>query len=324
MRTNKEIQIVLENELSRLKFNGEPQNLYDPIHYMLDLGGKRLRPCLYLMAYQLFDENIELGIPGALAIEVFHNFTLMHDDIMDNAPKRRGQDSVHEKWNRNSAILSGDVMLVEAYKLITQIESKQKNTLLNLFNSAAIKVCEGQQMDMNFEMQSKVSIPDYLKMIELKTGVLLAYSLKMGAIHAGADLEDANHLFEFGKNIGIAFQLQDDYLDCFGEHAKIGKQIGGDILSNKKTFLWIKALELSNKKQRQELINWESKKDFDPLEKIKEVKKIFLDLKVDELIQKEINKYSQMANQELMNCKIDQWKLAIFTGFSNSLKERVF
>ena len=237
MKTLQELQILIKKELNTINFPNKPKNLYDPIKYVLDIGGKRMRPILTLMAHQLFNSEIEKSVKAAVAIEVFHNFTLLHDDIMDEAPLRRGVKTVHEKWDKNSAILSGDTMLVQSYNLLMSVEDTYLREVLNTFNKAAKEVCEGQQLDMDFENREDVSILEYLKMIEYKTSVLLAASLKIGAINGGATIEEANHVYEFGKNMGIAFQLKDDLLDAYGDPGNFGKQIGGDIISNKKTYL---------------------------------------------------------------------------------------
>ena len=228
---------VIERELGKIEYPNSPSKLYQPIEYVMGLGGKRMRPILLLMAYQLFDENIEKAIPPALGIEIFHNFTLLHDDIMDNAPIRRGQQTVHEKWDNNVAILSGDTMLVQVYQLLSDVDKSIVKEVLSVFNKAATQVCEGQQWDMDFETQENVQLADYMKMIENKTAVLLAASLQIGGITAGASKESQNNLYHFGLNMGIAFQLKDDLLDAFGNPDEFGKQIGGDIKANKKTFL---------------------------------------------------------------------------------------
>lgn len=240
-------------ELAEIKQVGKPKELYDPIAYILSLGGKRIRPVLCLMAAELFGIEAKKALSLALGIEVFHNFTLVHDDIMDEAPLRRGKSTVHEKWNRDIAILSGDVMFVKAYELICDSKAEHLAELLALFNKTAIEVCEGQQFDMNFELATEVSLSEYIEMIRLKTGVLLACSLKMGAIAAGATKKDANLIYEFGQNVGIAFQIQDDYLDAYGKEEQFGKRLGGDIISNKKTFLLLHAIQQADEKQEKEL-----------------------------------------------------------------------
>lgn len=233
--------------------NSRKGSLYEPINYLLRIGGKRIRPALVLAAADACNGSATDAIPAALAIEVFHNFTLMHDDIMDDAPLRRGFETVHEKWDTNAAILSGDTMLVQAYQLLAQSDPGHLPELLNVFSQTAIEVCEGQQLDMEFESRSDVHIDEYVEMIRLKTSVLLAAALRSGAIVAGADQETASHLYAFGEQIGIAFQLRDDYLDAFGDASKFGKQVGGDILADKKTYLWIRAHELATDSQKLEL-----------------------------------------------------------------------
>ena len=235
--------------LEKKTITKEPKNLYSPITYILGLGGKRLRPILTLMTTEIFGMDYSKALDAALAIEVFHNFSLVHDDIMDDAPLRRGKKTVHEKWNVNTGILSGDAMLINAYQLFENYEGDTFRNLAQLFSKTAIEVCEGQQYDIDFETRDDVTISDYLKMIEYKTAVLVAAAMKMGAIIANAPLKEQNHIFEFGRNLGIAFQLQDDYLDAFGDPKTFGKQIGGDIIENKKTFLYLKSFEMGTPEQ---------------------------------------------------------------------------
>lgn len=239
--------------LETYKEEREPKNLYEPIAYILNLGGKRLRPVLTLMTADCFDGDTNQALDAALAVEVFHNFSLIHDDIMDAAPLRRGHQTVHEKWDLNTGILSGDAMLIMAYQLFENYQPETFQKLAKLFSKTALEVCEGQQYDIDFEMRSDVSIPEYLKMIEYKTAVLVGAAMKMGAIIANASTEDQNRCYEFGKNLGIAFQLQDDYLDAFGNPETFGKQVGGDIIENKKTYLYLKALEFSSESDQQKL-----------------------------------------------------------------------
>ena len=244
---------TVNQALDSLSLDKEPKELYDPIKYTLDLGGKRIRPALLLLANDLFGGTDDKAINSALAIEVFHNFTLVHDDIMDDAPLRRGKDTVYKKWDTNIAILSGDVMLVQAIQLLSKNNHAHLHDVLNIFNTTAIQVCEGQQMDMNFETSSSVAIDDYLKMIELKTAVLVAASLKIGAILGQASSDSSHHIYEFGKNLGIAFQLMDDILDLYGNPEKVGKRVGGDVIANKKTYLLLKAQELATGKTKKDL-----------------------------------------------------------------------
>ncbi len=275
MKKLTDLQEIINEEIQKLEFPLHPADLYEPIKYILSLGGKRMRPALLLMACDLFGGDINKAISSALAIEVFHNFTLMHDDIMDNAPLRRGNVTVHEKWNKNVAILSGDVMLVEGYKLMMNVDEHLLRPIMNIFNETAVGVCEGQQLDMEFETRNDVGIGEYIEMIRLKTAVVLGSALKIGALIGGSNAEDAALLQTFGEQLGIAFQLQDDILDVYGDPEKFGKQVGGDIQSNKKTFLLIKALELANKGQSFELKKWLSGTQFPANEKVEMVTGIY-------------------------------------------------
>lgn len=314
----------IEEELSLLDFSREPKDLYEPITYILSLGGKRIRPVLLLMACEMFGESIEKGIPQALAIEIFHNFTLVHDDIMDKAPKRRNQLTVHTKWNENTGILSGDVMLVCAYKQLCKSEPQHLEKLLELFNQTAIEVCEGQQFDMNYELESTVTISEYIRMIELKTAVLLGCSLQTGAIVSGASEQDQKNIYEFGRNMGIAFQLQDDLLDAFGNPDKFGKQVGGDIISNKKTYLFLKALELANDDQRHRLTQLFSETTFDSTKKIEEVKQLFIDLGIPNETKQEIAKYSDASLSYLQKITVAQDQKATLEDLARKLMIREY
>ena len=286
---------------------------------MLNIGGKRIRPILMLLSHQLFSEDIEKSIKAALGIEVFHNFTLLHDDIMDEAPLRRGLQTVHEKWDNNTAILSGDTMLVQAFDLISQVENKNLRKILEVFNKASTEVCEGQQWDMNFEEREDVTLSEYLKMIEYKTSVLLATSLQIGGINAGASAEQQNHLYEFGKNIGIAFQLKDDLLDVFGNPETFGKQVGGDIIANKKTFLYLKALQLTNESQKKQLIQLFSEVENE--NKVDGGKSIFLDLNIQKHTVDLIKSYYTKAMKHLDSINSDK-KEPLFK-FAEKIKERI-
>jgi geranylgeranyl diphosphate synthase type II len=279
MHSFKEIAAQFSNRFNTSLFPKEPQSLYAANDYFLGLGGKRIRPVMCLMGNELFDEMHTDAWHVATAVELFHNFTLIHDDIMDAAPLRRGLETVHYKYGSNTALLAGDVMLVVAYEYLNKISTSYLKAIINLFSKTAKQVCEGQQLDMDFEKATNVSLPDYLKMIELKTSVLLAASLQMGAIIGGAGEGNCNHLYEFGKNLGVAFQIQDDYLDAFGDPEKFGKASGGDIKQNKKTFLLIHALESANADQKRELDNLLAE---DTNDKIQRVLKIFRDCNVDE------------------------------------------
>jgi geranylgeranyl diphosphate synthase, type II len=313
---------IVEEAIKKNAFKKQPQSLYDPINYTLSLGGKRIRPGLLLLANDLFNGKVEKAMNAALAIEIFHNFTLVHDDIMDNAPIRRGKPTVFKKWDVNTAILSGDVMLVEAYQLLAAYDAAVLPELLKLFNKIAVEVCEGQQYDMLFEKAADVTIDDYLKMIELKTAVLLGASLKMGAIIAGASKSDAKHFYEFGKNIGVAFQLMDDILDVYGNPEKFGKQVGGDILANKKTYLLLKTMELANGALRKELEFCLNSKTLSPENKITRVKSIYNQLKIKEKSIDEMNHFYNTAIAHLDSIEAPKEKKTIFENFAKKLMHR--
>lgn len=290
-----QLQDLINKEIAEKAYPNSPIELYEPIRYIMALGGKRMRPTLLLMACDLFDGSIINALKPALGIEMFHNFTLLHDDIMDNAPLRRGSETVHEKWNGNTAILSGDVMLVEAYRLITQVNDSLLRQVLTIFSETASGVCEGQQIDMNFETLAEVSVNDYLEMIRLKTAILLAGSLKIGSLIGEAKQEDANALYEFGENLGLAFQLQDDILDVYGDPEKFGKQVGGDIIANKKTFLLIKALELAEDLDKEELTYWLNAENPEIDVKVNAITDIYTRLGVRQLAEHQMNSYAEKA-----------------------------
>jgi geranylgeranyl diphosphate synthase type II len=301
-----------------------PRELYEPIDYILSLGGKQIRPLLALMACQLFSKEVSAALPIASAVEIFHNFSLVHDDIMDESPIRRGQPAVHKKFNTNTAILSGDVMLVYAYEHLSKVSPELLPLILPVFNAVAIGVCEGQQMDVNFETQTKVSLPEYTKMIELKTSVLLYGAMKMGALVGGASIEDAELIGEFGRNMGIAFQMQDDWLDTFGAQAKVGKRIGGDIIQNKKTALVIKALELADKTTKQELNQLLSSTPAPEGEdaKIERVTTIFKDLGIPDEMKKIMAVYKEKAIQNLNMLNVSDDAKKPLYGFLDMLMKR--
>jgi len=300
----------------------EPKNLYTPISYILNLGGKRLRPVLTLMATELFDQPYQKGLDAALAVEIFHNFSLVHDDIMDDAPLRRGQQTVHEKWDINTGILSGDAMLILAYQLFENYEGDTFRELAKLFSKTAIEVCEGQQYDVDFETRDDVTIPEYLTMIEYKTAVLVGAALKMGAIVAGASEECQESIYNYGRDLGIAFQLQDDYLDVFGDPETFGKQVGGDIIENKKTFLYLTALQNSSKDEARQLEHLFSITPLNPVEKIETVKQQFLDSGAAEATKAEMEKYTLRAFQSLESVKISEDKKKILHEFGSNLMKR--
>jgi geranylgeranyl diphosphate synthase, type II len=320
MKSIQELSELISDELGRIEYPKTPSLLYEPIDYILALGGKRMRPILVLMGHQLFDKNIEKAISPALAIEIFHNFTLLHDDIMDNAPLRRGQKTVHEKWNNNVAILSGDTMLVQAYQLMAEVDNTIVKQVLAVFSKAAIEVCEGQQWDMDFETQLDVSISDYLKMIEYKTAVLLGAALQIGGITAGASKEEQNYLYDFGRDLGIAFQLKDDLLDAFGDTEIFGKQLGGDIMANKKTYLYLKAFALADEIQSANLEQYFSTNDTSQL-KVDSVKTIFSNLDIPKLTTNLIRKYHARAMRNL--AAINSENKEPLLAFSALLMDRV-
>tara|TARA_B100001109_G_C18856219_1_gene471790 strand:- start:176 stop:1147 length:972 start_codon:yes stop_codon:yes gene_type:complete len=295
--TWKELASFFEEQIQSISLTGKPEELYQPIDYTLQLGGKRIRPVLALMSAELFKQEAKVALPAALAVEVFHNFTLVHDDIMDEAPLRRGKASVHSKWGRDIAILSGDVMFVKAYQQLEKASKEQLPSLMKLFNQTAIEVCEGQQLDMNFEQMQTVKLEEYIQMIEQKTAVLLAASLQMGAICANAKAKDAQLLYDFGKNLGIAFQIQDDYLDAFADPEKFGKQVGGDILANKKTYLYLCAQNCKALADREELQKAYSHKN--EKTKIEAVKACYVNSGAVEATKKAIAEYSVKALQAL-------------------------
>jgi len=320
--TLKESQKEVEEGINLFISNLSSQELYQPISYILELGGKRLRPALALLSNAFFGGKTEDIISPALAIEVFHNFSLMHDDIMDNAPIRRGQETVHEKWNTNSAILSGDAMLVQAYQLVLKTKDKHIKALNELFSQTAIEVCEGQQFDMDFETRDDVSIEEYIEMIKLKTSVLIACALKMGAITAGASDKDANLIYDYGLNMGIAFQLRDDYLDAFGQTEKVGKQKGGDILANKKTYLALKALSKAKETEKTQLIKLQSEPK--PKIKVEKTLSLFTALEVDKDIEKMSKAYFDKALNNLHSCEGNPKVLEEFLKFSEGLMVREY
>lgn len=316
-----EFQNIINRGIKDLDFGKEPRNLYDPIYYSLNVGGKRIRPVLCLLACEACGGQYLDALNAAYAIEIFHNFTLLHDDMMDKATMRRGKPVVHLKWNSNIALLSGDAMSVIAYKYIAK--SKNISAVLDVFSDTALKICEGQQYDMDFETKDDVSVDDYLKMINLKTAVLIAASLKIGALIAGADANTAENLYECGRNIGLAFQLQDDYLDSFGNFHTFGKKIGGDIVSNKKTFLLIKALEIADYYTKEQLIYILKQSDFDPDEKIKSVLEIYNKLEIQKYSINLMNEFITKSENLFEKINFNN-KGEILKNFLNSLKIRNF
>jgi len=299
MFTASELLDIVRGHIAGLQFTRTPKGLYDPVSYVLSLGGKRIRPVLMLMAYNLYREDVKSILQPATGIEVYHNYTLLHDDLMDRADMRRGKATVHKVWNDNVAILSGDAMLVLAYQFMAQCASEKLKDVMDLFSLTALEICEGQQLDMEFEQRKDVKEGEYIEMIRLKTSVLLAASLKIGAILGGASKEDADALYDFGVNLGLAFQLKDDLLDVYGDPLRFGKNIGGDILCNKKTYLVIKAFEHANTDQEALLNDWFTRETFDPQEKIAAVTRLYNEIGVKALCENRIVEYSKRASESL-------------------------
>jgi len=322
MHTISQFQEIFISYLKSHTLDKEPKNLYDPISYILNLGGKRMRPVLTLMASEVFDTDCKAALPAAMAVEVFHNFSLVHDDIMDDAPVRRGKQTVHEKWDLNTGILSGDAMLILAYQYFEQYEPEVFRDLAKLFSKTALEVCEGQQMDVDFETRTDVTIPEYLKMIEYKTAVLVAAAMQMGAIVAKTSEKEARLIYDFGLNLGLAFQLQDDYLDAFGDPETFGKQVGGDIIENKKTYLYLKAIEFSSDKTSTELQKLFSLQLDDNSEKIITAKNIFNESGASKATQEAIEMYTLKAFETLEKMNINAEKKAILKAFGENLMGR--
>lgn len=318
----KEAHEIIENELKKLYIPEAPAGLYEPIKYILSNGGKRIRPSIVLLSANLFSDDISEAVNPALGLEVFHNFTLLHDDLMDRSSKRRGKETVHLKWSDNIAILSGDAMSILAAQLMADTEAGQSKEIQKIFNKTAIEVCEGQMMDMDFETRTEVSIEEYIRMIELKTSVLLAAGFKIGALAGGAKMEDAELLYEFGRNLGLAFQLQDDFLDTYGNYETFGKKIGGDILNNKKTFLAINALNLSSPADKKTLLVYMSAGQDDPQKKIKEVISIFDKYHIAQITREKIEVYFNLALENLTRLQLPESKKTGMLSLYNSMKNR--
>lgn len=315
-------QEIISNHFLALAIDKEPNNLYEPIRYILSLGGKRMRPVLTLMTAEIFNTDCNKALAAATAVEVFHNFSLIHDDIMDDAPLRRGNETVHEKWDINTGILSGDAMLILAYQYFEQYEPLIFKELAKLFSKTALEVCEGQQYDVDFETRDDVTIPEYLKMIEYKTAVLVGAAMKMGAIVAETSEENANSIYNFGLNLGIAFQLQDDYLDAFGDPETFGKQVGGDIIENKKTYLYLKAKEFAEPAVKEQLLHLFSIQPSDNVDKINSVKGIFNTTGASDATQEAIKLYTFKAFETLEKMDIDDSKKELLKIFGENLMSR--
>ena len=322
MLTANEILEKINSYLDNLPYTREPQSLYEPVKYALSMGGKRIRPSLMLMAYNMFKDDPESILPTACAIETYHNYTLLHDDLMDNAAMRRGMPTVHVKWDANTAILSGDSMLVLAFQRMMQCAPDKLKSVLDLFTETSLEIGEGQQYDMDFESRTDVTEDEYIEMIRLKTSVLLACSLKLGAIQAGAPAADADNLYKFGELMGLAFQLQDDYLDVYGDPAVFGKAIGGDILCNKKTYMLINAYNRTGDDMRGELTRWVTAEEFDPAEKIAAVTAIYDKVGIKELAEQKINYYFDQSRKYLAAVNVPDERKAVLAGYTDKMMKR--
>ena len=324
MKTADEILKMVNEFLDHLSYDRKPESLYEPIKYVLSMGGKRIRPTLMLLAYNLYKENPEDILMNACALETYHNYTLLHDDLMDNADMRRGHLTVHKKWNDNTAILSGDSMLVLAFQRMMQCDEKHLKDILDLFTVTALEIGEGQQYDMEFETRNDVKEEEYIEMIRLKTSVLLACALKIGAILADASAEDADNLYKFGEQIGLAFQLQDDYLDVYGDSKVFGKEIGGDITSNKKTYMLINAFNKANAAQREELTRWVSARDFDRNEKVDAVTRLYNEIGIDQLAQEKIAYYFAQSKKYLDAVNVPEEKKEELRKYAQKMMKRQY
>lgn len=324
MLTADEILNKVNAFLANLPYERKPYSLYEPIKYVLSMGGKRIRPILMLLGYNLFKDDPEKILMNAIALETYHNYTLLHDDLMDQADLRRGHETVHKKWNANTAILSGDSMLVLAYDRMAQCDEKHLPEVLRLFTTTALEIGEGQQYDMEFENRNDVKEEEYIEMIRLKTSVLLACALKIGAILADASPEDADNLYRFGEQIGLAFQLQDDYLDVYGDTKVFGKEIGGDITSNKKTFMLINAFNHANAEQRKELQKWVDAKDFDRKEKVEAVTRLYNEIGIDKMAQDKIAYYFEQSKKYLDAIHVDAARKSELQQYAQRMMERQY
>ena len=317
-----ELTQKINNAVENIQYHAEPKNLYDPIRYILSIGGKRVRPLLMLMGYNLYKEDVETIMNNALALETYHNFTLLHDDLMDKSDVRRGHPTVHKKWDENTAILSGDTMLIMAYKLFNK--GMKNDEAMTAFIDATLGVGEGQQYDMDFETRNDVTEAEYMEMIRMKTSLLLGYALKIGAMLGGGDQEDVNHLYTFGEKMGLAFQLQDDLLDVYGDPTQFQKKLGGDIVENKKTFLLINAYQRANDAQKAELDRWVNAQTFEPAEKIAAVTHIYTILGIDKLAQQKIEELFAESLKSLDQVKVPEEKKTQLRLFANKLMGRKY
>ncbi len=324
MLNAKEILVSVNDYIDNLPYDRKPESLYEPVRYVLSMGGKRIRPSLMLMAYNLYRDDPDSILSSACAIETYHNYTLLHDDLMDNADVRRGHTTVHRKWNANTAILSGDSMLVLAYRLMEQCRKDKLKPVLDLFTETALEIGEGQQYDMDFEKRTDVTEAEYIEMIRLKTSVLLACSLKIGAVLADAPDEDADNLYKFGEQIGLAFQLQDDYLDVYGDPKVFGKSIGGDILCNKKTYMLINAFNKADNNRKEELLKWVTAKNFRPEEKISAVTSIYNDLGIDKMAEDKIKYYFSQSRSFLDKVGVEDRRKKVLLDYTDEIMNRKY
>ncbi len=322
MHTITELIQKINTAVEDIQYNTEPKKLYDPIRYILSIGGKRIRPLLMLMGYNLYRDDVDPIINNALALETYHNFTLLHDDLMDKSDMRRGNPTVHKKWNDNTAILSGDTMLIMAYELFNK--GMKNDAAWTAFIEATLGVCEGQQYDIDFETRNDVTEAEYMEMIRMKTSLLLGYALKIGAMLGGGDQEDVENLYKFGEKMGLAYQLQDDLLDVYGDPTKFQKKLGGDIVDNKKTFMLINAYQRANQEQKAELDRLMSTQEFDSAEKIEAVTHIYNILGIDKLAQQKIEELFALSLQSLDKVKVDEAKKAELRAFANRLLGRKY
>ncbi len=322
MKTAQEILNLVNAALAAQPFDRQPSGLYEPVKYVLSLGGKRIRPVLMLMAYELYRDDIETIMPAALGIETYHNYTLLHDDVMDKADVRRGKPTVHKVWNENTAILSGDSMLVLAYQRVAQVPAEKLEAVLSLFTTTALEIGEGQEYDMAFETRNDVTEDEYIEMIRLKTSVLLACALKIGAILADAPQADIERMYRLGEQIGLAFQLQDDLLDVYGDPKVFGKAVGGDIASNKKTYMLINAFNRANKKQRAELERWINAKTFNREVKVAEVRRLYDEIGIRQLCEAKINYYFDLARQTLAEVDVAEDRKQALSAYMDELLHR--
>lgn len=324
MYTSEELLSKVNRFLVDLPYDRQPSSLYEPIRYVLSMGGKRIRPVLMLLAYQLYKDDPEAILMQAVALETYHNYTLLHDDLMDNADLRRGHETVHKKWNANQAILSGDSMLVLAYERMAQCPKDKLANVLAVFTETALQIGEGQQYDIDFEHRTDVSEEEYIEMIRLKTSVLLACALKIGGILADAPADDLENLYKFGEQIGLAFQLQDDFLDVYGDSKVFGKAIGGDITSNKKTYMLINAFNRANDRQREELMRWVTAKEFDRQEKVAAVTQLYNEIGIDKLAQQKIAFYFEESTKYLSAVKVSDERKSELRAYAEKMMVRKY